>query len=1371
MPLDEVKTSRSLPGGWLERGHGAVVIFIKDFRDPLERRKKLLLRPWASIKDVKDQLQVVFNVPSNAQKLFYQGRELKNAHNLQQCGIDQDNAVVDFVARKPQNLDIHDYDGGYDSSTIKEKSRCIGVNDTALSRVNGRISKNLRPDQVPVVNIHPYGVHLLPVTLMKVTHQALQGLALGLAPVLAMDGTGGTYFFKDPSHRNVGCFKPQDEEPFGPNNPRGLVGHLGQSGLRRGILSGEACERELAAYILDKDHFAGVPATSLVESRHPVFNYSSSAGALYFKIGSFQEFVRHDDVTATMQIFSCVNDGHLPKITQTQEDADRLAEQIPLRRACRRNMIIASMVVQRSIRADLKLFEIARFMCREDLDAPSTLEQLCIEAFHQLQVVKQRKQNDALFYNIHIPPPNALAGKASESVAATEDQRPVPFTNLSSNRVPFRNLQVSIDPSCCSEAYCFEQSPSASGAQSPPGFWASFAPFSSEKRKKDKTTPLDNYSGSGDREKHFEMNPPRTLRNWDEMALTALSDAAHHASGGYTKSIASPIEALSNDHETSASSRSPISSFISVEDDKNDFEILNDALDDDVQDENLFLSILSRLLDERIEIVKSRQVQEFKRNQRADCNNRIRSRMSKNSHDDVPNLWTCARSSEATPILARLLRDEAPPDDRNDYGETALHVAASHGNDKAVILLLQYGADIMGADWESGWTPLHRSLYHQHLSTSLLLLRHAQMRFGRKFLRKYLYETIDHSQQSPLQLLSTRLQRESKHVSNTANSHNGGLVYTFGKRDYQLGYHLPNADMQVTPRLVNIPASSPITQVSASKYHTIALNAAGECFVWGFGKGGRLGTGNEFDCIEPTRLTSLETTPIKKVAAGENHTMALSRTGQVFSWGSNSFRQLGYSEKNTLIHSRLTPKRVDALRYQVVAEIAASGCHSAAIDANDGALYTWGSNRRGQLGRKERCGTDQTDATPRSVDALCLRHSMCVVYGDYDSIRAEKIALSDWHTIVVLRCAHNGRSLGQVWQFGYGSYRPSRVNITSAVSTIVTGSVMCDTWIPTCKQRDLDILDVSCAQNHSIALSACGSVFTWGHNAPALSHQSSNISRNKCAHLSRNGVPPIPSPSAPQKVLLATYGPVTSVCAFQDHCAVVTQQGDLVTWGCGQQGVLGHGRDNTWQPKPKRVKGVKKAVAVAAGHQHMAVLVAPLHPEFSTITDDTSCCQGVVPSLVTLVESKIAAYVDIMNCASVWHHAERYAAVRLSRYCVEYMQYNWDAVLDSVGRDRMELLYDLMLPPVQDLNLEEKSLSVEVVEKPGKKKRSAKRPTKEIKNEPTPLIATSKEPPTVCQRLVTVASLESISIKSSSTSNKATRHRKSRNSKFPLALD
>ncbi|KAG6615400.1 Phosphatidylinositol 3 and 4-kinase-like protein [Phytophthora cinnamomi] len=232
MQKEEAKMSRSLPGGWLESGHGAVVVFVKDFRDPLERRKKLMLRPWASIKDIKDQLQVVFNVPSNAQKLFYQGRELKNAHNLQQCGIYQDNAVVDFVARRPQNLAMA-YTRECDEERVSNASSGRSSADGSTSkgavpgRVGGKASQNLRPEQMPVVNIHPYGAHLLPVALMKITHQ-------------------------DPSHRNVGCFKPQDEEPFGPNNPRGLVGQLGQSGLRRGILSGEACERELAAYILDK---------------------------------------------------------------------------------------------------------------------------------------------------------------------------------------------------------------------------------------------------------------------------------------------------------------------------------------------------------------------------------------------------------------------------------------------------------------------------------------------------------------------------------------------------------------------------------------------------------------------------------------------------------------------------------------------------------------------------------------------------------------------------------------------------------------------------------------------------------------------------------------------------------------------------------------------------------------------------------------------------------------------------------------------------------------------------------------------------------------------------------------------------------------
>ena len=48
----------------------------------------------------------------------------------------------------------------------------------------------------------------------------------GLAPTLALDGMGGTYILKDARRRPVAVFKPRDEEPFAPNNPRGLAGML-----------------------------------------------------------------------------------------------------------------------------------------------------------------------------------------------------------------------------------------------------------------------------------------------------------------------------------------------------------------------------------------------------------------------------------------------------------------------------------------------------------------------------------------------------------------------------------------------------------------------------------------------------------------------------------------------------------------------------------------------------------------------------------------------------------------------------------------------------------------------------------------------------------------------------------------------------------------------------------------------------------------------------------------------------------------------------------------------------------------------------------------------------------------------------------------
>lgn len=64
------------------------------------------------------------------------------------------------------------------------------------------------------------------------------GFLKGLKPKLTETGTSGSYFLQNHNSKTTAIFKPYDEEPFAPNNPRKFVGELGSQGFRKGILSG-----------------------------------------------------------------------------------------------------------------------------------------------------------------------------------------------------------------------------------------------------------------------------------------------------------------------------------------------------------------------------------------------------------------------------------------------------------------------------------------------------------------------------------------------------------------------------------------------------------------------------------------------------------------------------------------------------------------------------------------------------------------------------------------------------------------------------------------------------------------------------------------------------------------------------------------------------------------------------------------------------------------------------------------------------------------------------------------------------------------------------------------------------------------------------
>jgi len=91
-------------------------------------------------------------------------------------------------------------------------------------------------------------------------------------PELVEEGEGGTYFMKNKRGRRIAVFKPCDEQPHCENNPKSKDSELLLPQAFQGIKMDEGPKNEVAAFLLDRRHFADVPLTVLVECTHFVFS-------------------------------------------------------------------------------------------------------------------------------------------------------------------------------------------------------------------------------------------------------------------------------------------------------------------------------------------------------------------------------------------------------------------------------------------------------------------------------------------------------------------------------------------------------------------------------------------------------------------------------------------------------------------------------------------------------------------------------------------------------------------------------------------------------------------------------------------------------------------------------------------------------------------------------------------------------------------------------------------------------------------------------------------------------------------------------------------------------------------------------------------
>lgn len=75
-------------------------------------------------------------------------------------------------------------------------------------------------------------------------------------------------------------------------------------------------------------------------------------------------------------------------------------------------------------------------------------------------------------------------------------------------------------------------------------------------------------------------------------------------------------------------------------------------------------------------------------------------------------------------------------------------------------------------------------------------------------------------------------------------------------------------------------------------------------------------------------VSGLDAHPITNIACGSMHSMALNQWGEVFSWGSDNYGQLGHQLGGTL---QIVPKLVKSLAPYHIIQIAAGQKHSIAL--------------------------------------------------------------------------------------------------------------------------------------------------------------------------------------------------------------------------------------------------------------------------------------------------------------------------------------------------------------------------------------------------------------------------------------------------------
>ncbi|XP_035245094.1 regulator of chromosome condensation [Anguilla anguilla] len=388
-------------------------------------------------------------------------------------------------------------------------------------------------------------------------------------------------------------------------------------------------------------------------------------------------------------------------------------------------------------------------------------------------------------------------------------------------------------------------------------------------------------------------------------------------------------------------------------------------------------------------------------------------------------------------------------------------------------------------------------------------------------------------------------------VSHSSHGKEKGLVLVLGQGDVgQLGLGEDVLERK-KPALVSLPEG--VLQAVAGGMHTVCLSETGNVYTFGCNDEGALGrdTAEEGSETSPGKVELGER--VVQVSAGDSHTAALTEEGVVYAWG--SFRD------NNGVIGLLEPMRKSAspVKYLIdepVVKIASGNDHLVMLTVSGG-LYSSGCGEQGQLGRVPECFANRGGR--KGLQRLLVPQA--VPLRSRGKVHFTDVFCGAYVTFAVSREGH-------VYGFGLSNYHQ--------LGTPGTNTYFVPVKLTAFKNSTTSWVSFAGGQHHTVCLDSEGKVYSLGR-----------------AEYGRLGLGPgAEEKSEPTPVPGLDSAQVVACGASVSYA--VTKQGCAFAWGMGTNLQLGTGEeDDEWSPVLMSGKQLEKraVISLSSGGQHTVLLV------------------------------------------------------------------------------------------------------------------------------------------------------------------------------------